>query len=502
MQSKLNHSYIERILYSKQFRSLQDKTQLFYPSQKHRVRTRLTHTIEVRTVAHKIACLLNEKIAQYNADPNQGKILPVDTELVDAIALAHDIGHTPFGHIGERTIDAVVSGKDNLGGLLHPSGTTAMRFKHNTNAMRILVELGVKDWRIIEGALSHTRICYKNDNTEYPRDPYQPFANYEYRKLTKFILSLNGLDYRQADKPNPPSLTLEGQIIAMADEIAQRVADIGDAMVQTRYLDYIEKMLDYYLDGKICPEALKADPFSRIEWVIFTAMAGNVVQETFKNLQNQTPVIHKFDGLFHPVYTEKVVAFSAQEKITSNGERIKSMKAINDDLDDFVRAYSAQSEEVRESDSRSKYIIRQLFKAYINDVTLLPDAFLEDHLLRIRESGEFHTVCESMQEIFSHSPKSADAKNNADAFDRIKRKDLRVSSDILKGKEFGKRLLHMDTVVRYFAALKANNVKETDRKVETDLLFDKFLLDVGFYIASLTNTEAFDAYNRIYGHTT
>ena len=60
----------------------------------------------------------------------------------------------------------------------------------------------------------------------------------------------------------------------------------------------------------------------------------------------------------------------------------------------------------------------------------------------------------------------------------------------------------MDTVVRYFAALKANNVKETDRKVETDLLFDKFLLDVGFYIASLTNTEAFDAYNRIYGHTT
>ena len=226
------------------------------------------------------------------------------------------------------------------------------------------------------------------------------------------------------------------------------------------------------------------------------------MQETFENLQNQTPVIHKYDGLFHPVYTEKVVAFSTQKKITSNGEKIKSMKAINDYLDDFVRAYSAQSEEVRESDSRSKYIIRQLFKAYVNDVTLLPDAFLEDHLLRIRESGEFHTVCKSIQEIFSQSPKSADAKNNADAFDRIKRKDLRVSSDILKGKEFGKRLLHMDTVVRYFAALKANNVKETDRKVETDLLFDKFLLDVGFYIASLTNTEAFDAYNRIYGHTT
>lgn len=484
-QSKLNHSYIERIIYSQQFRSLQDKTQLFYPSQKQRVRTRLTHTMEVRTIAHKIAYLLNEKIKEYNITIGQAHntetqlILQADIELIDAIAFAHDIGHTPFGHIGERTIDAVVSGKDTLGGLIHQSEPTTMRFKHNSNAVRILVDLGVEDWRISEGALSHTKIFYKNDYAIYNNNPYNPFANSAYNKLIHFIFSQNMLNIRDVKKLNPPSLTLEGQIVAVADEIAQRAADLGDAKIKARYLDNIENMFGKHIGVRKCPDSISTNPYSRLEWVIFTTMTEDIAQQTFNNLKIQVPVEVKYCGISHAVYKEKVAAFSP------------SMKSVNDELDAFVTSFLAQSEEVRESDSRSKYIIRQLYKAYVNDVTLLPDAFIENHLNRIANGSDFEDTFTSVN--------SSSCSKASCTFGRIRKKGWYVESDITNG--FSKKLLDINLVKDYVDILKNNNAKANSEDPKVALLFDAFLLDVGFYIAGMTNTEAFEAYNKIYGHT-
>ena len=80
----------DRILHSKSFRRLKDKTQVFLSPEGDHYRTRLTHTLEVSQNARTIA-----------------KALQLNEELVEAIALGHDLGHTPFGHEGERALNEV-----------------------------------------------------------------------------------------------------------------------------------------------------------------------------------------------------------------------------------------------------------------------------------------------------------------------------------------------------------------------------------------------------------
>lgn len=212
INSSTNYSYIEGIVYSKQFRNLQDKTQLFYSAPKRQVRTRLTHTIEVKIIAHDIGQQINKKV---------GTKL-IDLNLVEAIALAHDIGHTPFGHVGERTINDIVSKKDNLGGLIKANGTSQIRFKHNVNSMRILEELNIQDWRIIDGALCHTRIFYKNDKNTPSNNPYNPFEE-KPSKIAEFIYSEHSILFNAPTQDKVCSLTLEGQIVSIADEIAKEL---------------------------------------------------------------------------------------------------------------------------------------------------------------------------------------------------------------------------------------------------------------------------------------
>src|SRR5262245_29411943 len=83
----------DRIIHSKAFRRLKHKTQVFFAPAGDHYRTRLTHTLEVSQIARTIA-----------------KVLRLHEELTEAIALGHDLGHTPFGHTGERVLDSLVPG--------------------------------------------------------------------------------------------------------------------------------------------------------------------------------------------------------------------------------------------------------------------------------------------------------------------------------------------------------------------------------------------------------
>ena len=118
----------DRILHSKAFRRLKDKTQVFLSPQGDHYRTRLTHTLEVSQTARTIA-----------------KALKLNEDLVEAIALGHDLGHTPFGHAGEAALDAVC-----------PEG-----FSHYKQSIRV-VELLERDgrglnltWEVKDGILNH-----------------------------------------------------------------------------------------------------------------------------------------------------------------------------------------------------------------------------------------------------------------------------------------------------------------------------------------------------------
>ena len=149
----------DRILHSKAFRRMKDKTQVFVAPQGDHYRTRLTHTLEVSQIARTIA-----------------KALRLNEDLVEAIALGHDLGHTPFGHAGERALDAV-----NPDGFAH--------YKQSVRVVQVLEKNGEGlnlTWEVRDGILNH----------------------------------------RTSGNPS----TLEGQVVRLSDKIAYIHHDMDDAI--------------------------------------------------------------------------------------------------------------------------------------------------------------------------------------------------------------------------------------------------------------------------------
>jgi dGTPase len=176
----------DRIIHSTAFRRLQHKTQVFLHHEGRHYRNRLTHTLEVSQMARSIA-----------------RALALDEDLAEAVALAHDLGHTPFGHAGERALDRV----------MQPFGG----FDHNAQALRVVTMLENRyaehdglnlTWETREGILKHN-------------GPLEPGA-----------MARGGL----AGVPQVESLeiathaSLEAQAAAIADDIAYNAHDIDDAL--------------------------------------------------------------------------------------------------------------------------------------------------------------------------------------------------------------------------------------------------------------------------------
>ena len=150
---------IDRILHSKSFRRLMHKTQVFLQPEGDHYRTRMTHTLEVVRISRTIA-----------------RGLRLNEDLTEAIALGHDLGHTPFGHAGERVLNEIL-----------PGG-----FRHNEQSLRVVDRL--------EKGGEGLNLCYE---------------------VRRGILCHTGPDRAE---------TLEGQIVRVADKIAYINHDIDDAM--------------------------------------------------------------------------------------------------------------------------------------------------------------------------------------------------------------------------------------------------------------------------------
>jgi dGTPase len=168
----------DRIIHSRAFRRLEAKTQVFTTRFSDHFRNRLTHTLEVSQIARTVAAALG-----------------LNTELVEALALVHDIGHPPFGHAGERKLDA----------LMRPYGGS---FNHNLHALRIVEKFEQRyldfpglnlTFEVREGIIKHSR----------------QYSAAEFPQLAEYLLDLQ-----------PP---LEAQLIDCVDEIAYNTADLDDA---------------------------------------------------------------------------------------------------------------------------------------------------------------------------------------------------------------------------------------------------------------------------------
>src|SRR5256885_1712133 len=169
----------DRIIHSRAFRRLEAKTQVFTTRYSDHFRNRLTHTLEVAQIARTVASALG-----------------LNTELAEALALVHDIGHPPFGHAGERRLDELMRAHGGL-------------FNHNLHALRIVEQFEHRyldfpglnlTFEVREGIIKHSH----------------DYSVAEVPQLAEYLLDLR-----------PP---LEAQLIDWVDEIAYNTADTDDAL--------------------------------------------------------------------------------------------------------------------------------------------------------------------------------------------------------------------------------------------------------------------------------
>src|ERR1700692_4611965 len=186
----------DRIIHSTAFRRLKHKTQVFVFHEGDHYRTRLTHTLEVTQIARAIA-----------------RALGLHEDLAEALALAHDLGHTPFGHAGERALDACLTA---FGG-----------FDHNAQTLRILTALERRypgfdglnpTWETLEGLVKHNGPLMDRDGA--------PLERYREHGVPATIL-----DYARLQALQLWSFAgVEAQIAAVADDIAYDAHDIDDGL--------------------------------------------------------------------------------------------------------------------------------------------------------------------------------------------------------------------------------------------------------------------------------
>jgi len=186
----------DRIIHSTAFRRLQYKTQVFLHHEGQHFRTRLTHTLEVSQMARSIA-----------------RALQLNEDLAEAVALAHDLGHTPFGHAGER--------------VLHQKMAEYGGFDHNMQAIRVVTRLESRyaehdglnlSWETLEGILKHNGPLVDADDRPVGRyvQEWLPFGIYDIPASADLMLSSYA--------------SLEAQAAAIADDVAYNAHDIDDAL--------------------------------------------------------------------------------------------------------------------------------------------------------------------------------------------------------------------------------------------------------------------------------
>lgn len=315
----------DRIIHCNAFRRLEYKTQVFVYHEGDHYRTRLTHTIEVAQIARTIA-----------------RALHLNEDLAEAIALAHDLGHPPFGHTGEKTLTQLMKGH---GG-----------FEHNLHSLRIVEYLerrypGFKGlnltWEVREGIVKH---CSEHDRPDVLKE------------------------YKPEKAP-----CLEAQIVDVADEIAYNNHDIDDGL-SSDMLD-VEQLKDVYLWQENYELVKKAAP-----------------KEEFKIHKSQTII-----RIINQQVTDLIAQVSKDiekrkigsvEDIRNIGGPIArftpDMNKNNTELKRFLKKNLYSHHRVIRMADKADRILKALFKVYSDEPQLLPPHVYAD----LEEKGKERLICD------------------------------------------------------------------------------------------------------------
>jgi len=306
----------DRIVHSRAFRRLEAKTQVFTTRFSDHFRNRLTHTLEVSQIARTVAAALG-----------------LNAELVESLALVHDIGHPPFGHAGERKLNELMRAH---GG----------RFNHNLHALRIVEHFEQRyigfeglnlTFEVREGIVKHSR----------------DYSAAEFPELAEYLLELR-----------PP---LESQLIDWVDEIAYNTADLDDAL-EANLLDVEVLCHEVPFFGAFHAQVESEHPQARAKLKFNEALrhvldhlASDLIANTEHMVRNSRA--HTVEDIRHaPV---RLARFSE----TARGE--------NAQLKGFLFSHIYNHPLITEDCNRSIQCLEELFAFYLQRPGSMPELYEE-----------------------------------------------------------------------------------------------------------------------------
>ncbi len=321
----------DRVVHTKAFRRLENKTQVFDPDYSDHFRNRLTHTIEVSQITRTIS-----------------QALGLNIDFCEVLALSHDIGHPPFSHEGEKILNQLMKE--------HGSG-----FEHNLHALRIVEDFEEKyaafrglnlTFEVREGIIKHSR--------DYTPDD-EPYVDIQEYRLEEY----------------PP---LEAQLIDLADEIAYNTADLDDGydsgfLTLEQMVEQVELFRTTYrkIEEK-CSDTLEKLKVSETVRQLINILVTSLVSESRAVLEAQA-----IDSV------EKVRL--AETRLLGFDEKLAQQ---NRELKDFLHRNLYDHEIMREPRKRAQRLIEKLFHYYVENPRKLP----ESHSSRISILGLERIVCD------------------------------------------------------------------------------------------------------------
>lgn len=437
----------ERVVNCKAFRRMVDKAQIFSADKGDYYRTRLTHSLEVNQIAKAIAYALN-----------------LNLDLTEAIALGHDLGHTPFGHQGERTLDEILSGKTDVG-IVASDELLKERcfggFKHNYQSARILTQIEEKyvdfpglnvSVQVVEGVLKHTKMNPDISISDFLKKSY--------------IEEINIVDKEKKQI----CATLEGQTVAIADEIAQRGHDVDDAL--TSGVMSIEEFIDRLKISKC--EKLREKIQKEIENVN-TSDRALVDKKELKVARIVSCIIsYMINATIE--YSRKNLAKEDIEEITMRNMKefigfSEEVSRINSYLERVVQKKVICNSEVARADYNANMIVKTLFEKYYANPRLL-------------HAGTVHKIfIETLRHADERVSNSAVSLNDG---------SIKIVNDEIK--QLTKEEFDEDKIRSYIAG------KELPESEEDIVIFEKrkiLIRCIVDYIAGMTDGYAIEEYERL-----
>ncbi len=300
----------DRIVHSAAFRRLEYKTQVFVNHEGDMFRTRLTHSVEVAQIARSICRILN-----------------LNEDLVEAIALAHDLGHTPFGHAGQDALNRCMK---EYGG-----------FEHNLQSLRVVDEL---EERYAE--FSGLNLTY--ESREGILKHCSPYRAKELGELGERFI-------------NQQQPSLEAQLANVADEIAYNNHDMDDGMRSG--LITLEQLCEMSLFGEQYEFVIsryknlsKRRTIHEVVRRMINAQVTDLIDTSLANIKKAAPA--SLDDIRQQ--KQPLIGFSEE------------MYAYNRELKRFLRKDLYQHYRVRRMSTKADRIIKSLFDIFIEDQRLLP----------------------------------------------------------------------------------------------------------------------------------